>query len=430
MSQRRQRNTLNIWPGYVDALATLLLVFVFVLTLFMVAQYYLTDVLTGRTAALAQLRVQVQELAETLSMEQSRSEQLKGALSASVSQRRGLETRLAQATKRAEEVQGKLAEAEKTVKADKNTIELKLSEIASLQQDIATLKEMRKKLEAKVGDLAGKLQQSQQALTAERDRSKALAQQLQQQAEQTHLAQKEIDKKDIRIQQLNAQIDENRKALEQEKQLTSTARSQVDELNRQVAALRDQLSRLSKALNLSQEKVSSQKEKIEDLGRKLNMALVNKVEELNRYRSEFFGRLREVLGNNPNIRVVGDRFVFQSELFFATASADLGPAGKDKLAKVADTLKQITKEIPSDIDWVLEVEGHTDVRPIHTDQFPSNWELSTARANSIVHYLIDHGIPPERLAAAGFAQFQPLDNRHTPEAYAKNRRIELKFTSR
>jgi chemotaxis protein MotB len=152
------------------------------------------------------------------------------------------------------------------------------------------------------------------------------------------------------------------------------------------------------------------------------------VQKLNRYRSEFFGRLREVLGDHPDIRIVGDRFVFQSELLFPTASATLVPAGRKQLAQLAQTLRSVTRTIPADIDWVLRVDGHTDRRSIHTTQFPSNWELSTARALSVVNYLMAQGIAPKRLVAAGFGEFRPLDDRHTDEAYARNRRIEIKLT--
>ncbi len=201
-------------------------------------------------------------------------------------------------------------------------------------------------------------------------------------------------------------------------------------MNTQIAALREQLSRIAAALDLSEGKVKTQQTQIADLGKKLNLALVNKVEELSRYRSEFFGRLREILGDRPGIRVVGDRFVFQSEVLFAPGSADLTDDAKKALDPVIAALKEIAAKIPPDIDWMLRVDGHTDHRPISTAQFPSNWELSTARALSVVRYAISQGIPAERLAAAGFADLQPIDPADTPEAFRKNRRIELKLTER
>jgi chemotaxis protein MotB len=213
-----------------------------------------------------------------------------------------------------------------------------------------------------------------------------------------------------------------------EKSISSAALAKVDLLNQQIAALRDQLSALAMALDISQAKVKSQQSQISDLGNKLNVALANKVEELAHYRSEFFGRLRDILGKRSDIRVVGDRFVFQSEVLFKPGSADLTDNAKKELAPVMAALKQIAGEIPPDINWVLQVSGHTDHNPIDTPQFPSNWELSTARAMSVVRYAISNGIPANRLAAAGFADTQPIDPDSGPDAYAKNRRIELKLT--
>jgi chemotaxis protein MotB len=194
--------------------------------------------------------------------------------------------------------------------------------------------------------------------------------------------------------------------------------------------LREQLARLSKALDVSEEKSKEQQVQIADLGRRLNLALASKVEELAQYRSEFFGRLREILGDRPDIRVVGDRFVFQSEVLFDQASADLGDPAKKQLMPLATALKELVQKIPKDINWVLRVDGHTDDRPISTAQFPSNWELSTARAISVVKFLIEQGIPAERLAATGFGQYQPLDPREDEVAWRRNRRIELKLTER
>jgi chemotaxis protein MotB len=213
-------------------------------------------------------------------------------------------------------------------------------------------------------------------------------------------------------------------------QITSQSQAEVELLNQQILALRDQLAQLSKALDLSEQKSKDQQIQITELGARLNAALATKVEELARYRSEFFGRLREALGNRQDIRIVGDRFVFQSEVLFDSGSADIGQAGQDQLDTLATTLILIMKEIPSDINWVLRVDGYTDKRPISTPQFPSNWELSTARATAVVKYLISRGIPAERLAAGGFADSSPLDTADTEEAYTKNRRIEFKLDQR
>ncbi|MGH6989852.1 MAG: peptidoglycan -binding protein [Stellaceae bacterium] len=204
----------------------------------------------------------------------------------------------------------------------------------------------------------------------------------------------------------------------------------IAQLDLQIAALRQQLQQISAALNLSEAKNKTANVKIADLGRKLNEALATKVEELAGYRSQFFGQLRKLLGNRKDISIVGDRFMFQSEVLFPTGSATLTDQAKQKLAIVATALKQIAAKIPPDIDWILEVEGYTDKQPISTPQFQSNWELSAARAISVVRFFMAQGIPPTRLSAAGFGKYQPVNTANTPEAYRQNRRIELKLTSR
>jgi len=201
-------------------------------------------------------------------------------------------------------------------------------------------------------------------------------------------------------------------------------------LNRQLAALRQQLSRISAALEASEAKTKEQETQIVNLGSRLNAALASKVEELARYRSEFFGKLRELLGNREDVRVEGDRFVFQSEVLFSSGSADLVGIGRDQISRLATTLKEIAGRIPDSIDWVLRVDGHTDRIPIHTAQFPSNWELSTARAVAVVKLLIADGLPPHRLAAAGFGEYRPLDTTGSPGSLRRNRRIEFKLTGR
>jgi chemotaxis protein MotB len=220
------------------------------------------------------------------------------------------------------------------------------------------------------------------------------------------------------------------KALDSEKAVSARALSQIEVLNQQISALRRQLAALEEALDASEKRDKESQNRIADLGARLNVALAQRVQELSRYRSEFFGRLRAILGNRPDIRVVGDRFVFQSEVFFDTGQATLLPEGRAELDTVANALIELDKKIPSDIPWVLRVDGHTDVRPVTGTNFKSNWDLSAARAISVVQYLISLGVPAQRLVAAGFGEFQPLDNGNTEEAYKRNRRIELKLTER
>jgi chemotaxis protein MotB len=277
-------------------------------------------------------------------------------------------------------------------------------------------------------------QEQRDALLAElgtiRDRAQQLEARVASEEERTTLAQKEIQQRDIRIEDLMAALDSTQAALTGEKKLTEEGRAQVVLLNQQMAALRDQLNQLTAALGAAESKGQQQEVQIADLGRRLNLALASKVEELARYRSEFFGRLREVLGTRQDVRIVGDRFVFQSEVLFPSASATLEEAGKDQLARLASTLLDIARKIPPEVTWILRVDGHTDLRPIATAQFPSNWELSTARAISVVKFLVDHGVPSDRLVAAGFGEYQPLDPGRSEDAFGRNRRIEIKLDQR
>jgi chemotaxis protein MotB len=338
-SRRSRRLGIDIWPGFVDALSQLVMVIVFVLLVFTAGQFYLTDALSGRDAALQRLTQQINQLGDLLSMARNSNTDL--------------QTQLMEITRQL------------------------------------------------------------QASKAENDKARAALA-----GEQQHGA------------QLQTALEGSQQQLQAVQQKASQEQSTIDTLNEQVAALRLQLSQIAAALDLSQAKTKQQEAQIADLGQKLNQALLSKVQELAKYRSEFFGRLRDALGDRPDIHIVGDRFVFQSEVLFDPADAQLSDAAKKRLTIVANALKEIAKEIPPDIPWVLRVDGHTDKRPIDTQQFPSNWELSSARAISVVNFLISQGIPPDRLVAAGFGQYDPVDPADTPEAYRKNRRIELKLTER
>jgi chemotaxis protein MotB len=429
-SRRARRSAINIWPGFVDALAQLLMVIIFILLVFTAGQFFLSDALSGRDKALHQLQQQISELSDLLALERSSSEglranaaSLQAQLKASFAERDTLTTQLAalaakakQDAARADELSGKLRDADALVSADKEKLELQLRELESLRRDIDALHAVRADLEKQVGTLAAAQQQAERDAGALRDRSKELEAKLASAEERTVLAQKEIDARDIRLRALTEQ--------------SEAARGKVDELNASVAALRQQLAQIMAALDISEGKVKQQQTQIADLGKRLNVALANKVQELARYRSEFFGRLREILGDRPDIRVVGDRFVFQSEVLFQPANAELGDAAKRQLDPVIAALNEISAKIPQDLNWVLRVDAHTDRRPINNAQFPSNWELSAARAISVVRYMMSQGIPPNRLVAAGFADFQPLDTADSEDAYRRNRRIELKLTER
>ena len=340
LARARRDSGMNYWPGFVDALSTLVLGIIFLLTIFVVVQFYLTQEVTGKDTALSRLTAQIAQLTELLSLEKT----------------------------------GKM----------------------SLEEQLASLR----------SSLSG--------AENERDRYKGLYEGVGSGAADAQ----------GKVNELSNQVDA-------EKRLTARALAQVEVLNQQIAALRRQLSALEEALDATEKKDKESQARIADLGQRLNIALAQRVQELSRYRSDFFGRLRAILGNRPDIRIVGDRFVFQSEVFFDTGKSTLDkPEGRAELDALAAALLELEKKIPGEIAWVLRVDGHTDVRPINSPQFKNNWELSSARAISVVQYLISRGVPPQRLVAAGFGEFQPIDVEKTDEAFARNRRIELKLTER
>jgi chemotaxis protein MotB len=417
----RGRSAVNIWPGFVDALASVLLVFIFMLLIFVVAQFFLADLASSRFGAIEQLSRNINALLDELSVEKDRRARMQAeisALSAELETTRESRDLLASqvGAARAEIVQGR------------DELARRMLELTSLQQDIEALRAVRDELESRVGQLTAAGEQREEELTAMRDRSKALAARLADEEERTRLAQVSIEERDGRIEVLRTRLDEQGASLEIERAVSADSQAQIARLNEQVSDLRARIARLSDALAISEERSERYKLQVEDLGQKLNMALAERVEKLTRFRSDFFGRLREVLGERSDIRISGDRFVFQSEVLFPSGSAQLEPAGRAQLDRLAETLKSVAAKIPADVDWILRVDGHTDRRPISTPEFPSNWELSTARALSIVRHLINRGIPPERLAATGFGEFRPIDGGNSPAAFARNRRIELKLT--
>jgi chemotaxis protein MotB len=337
---RRRERGVDYWPGFVDALSTLLLAIMFLLTVFVLAQFLLSREISGRDEVLTRLNSQIAELTELLALEKGNTQDVE-------------------------------------------------DQLANLQSSLAT---------------------------AEADRSR-LQQLLSQGTGSSSAA--------------NARIGDLTNQLNQEQQLSARATSQVELLNQQIAALRAQIAAVEQALQASEARDSSSQAQISDLGRRLNVALAQRVQELNRYRSDFFGRLREILSDRENIRIVGDRFVFQSEVLFPVGGNELDPAGRVEMDKLAAALLDLAKEIPAEINWVLRVDGHTDNSPLSgSGRYRDNWELSSARATSVVKYLISKGVPANRLVAAGFGEFQPIAQGDTPDARSQNRRIELKLTER
>ncbi|MFN8701088.1 MAG: peptidoglycan-binding protein [Rhodospirillales bacterium] len=371
---RRHVRTIDVWPGFVDALATLVIAVVFVMMVFAVFQFYLKDVIAGRDDQLARASAQISELAATLALERRQTQDIRqrfdavvAELQASLAEADRLKTEAAAATALSAERAKALEDANKTIDADRAKVEMQLRELEAL----ASMRlEMERRLAA-----------AEEATTAER-------------------------------------------------RVSNEAQAQVALLNRQTAELREQLRRLEAILAESERKSAEAQAQIVDLGRRLNLALASRVEELSRYRSEFFGRLRQALGDRAEVRIVGDRFVFQSEVLFASGAATIELDGGRQLQRLAEVLRDTTSRIPKEIDWVLQVTGHTDRRPIATREFPSNWELSSARAISVVRFLMANGLPAERLQAAGMAEFQPIDERDDEVGWRRNRRIELRLTNR
>jgi chemotaxis protein MotB len=337
---RRAERAIDYWPGFVDALSTLLLAFMFLLTVFVLAQALLSREISGKDEALNRLNTQINELTQLLALERTGKQDAEDQLL---------------------NLQASLNAAE----TEKSRLQLLLEQGAGTGAAA----------ERQLGEVSGQL--------------------------------------------------------DAEKAISQRALAQVELLNQQISALRKQIAALEDALDASESRDRESNAKIADLGKRLNVALAQRVQELNRYRSDFFGRLREILSDRENIRIVGDRFVFQAEVLFPSGSEEINDAGKGEMKKLADAIVELSREIPPDINWVLRVDGHTDNVPLSgTGRFKDNWELSSARATSVVKFLVENGVAPNRLVAAGFGEFQPLEEGDDVATKAKNRRIELKLTER
>lgn len=330
---------MDIWPGYVDALSTMLMMVALVLVIMMAAQFALSNALISRETEVNELAVRLQKLTDALNIERGTSESLRGK---------------------------------------KKELE---DQIARTNNEIA-------------------------------------------------LAQKNLLEAQGRVSGIEKERDDARQDLSRVTQEASTMKVQLSDLFAQVEELNKKLALLTADLATAKTSIADKELKIADLDKKLKKKMLEKVEELSEYRSEFFGKLKKALGNRPDIKIVGDRFVFQSEVFFLSASADLQESGKVELVKLAETLKEITKTIPKDINWMVSIIGHTDKLPISSPQFRSNWELSAARAISVVKFLVETGIPPERLSATGYGEYQQIDPGNDEAALSRNRRIEIKFNQR
>lgn len=547
--RRGRGGNLDIWPGYVDALSTLLMVIIFVLLVFVLAQGFLSVALSSREQAVDALNRRMAELAELLSLEAAQGEQLRqqlGRLNDDVrstaaardatlqslavmreerdnlaAERDGLrserdrlgvrisdlelagrgaaeragamERQLAEALARAERTggdaarlqrdlrdnQAELSQAramiealrreaqtlDRQVRVERETVEARLADLARLSEQIRALTALRDELqrrganeaegrqraEARIGDLErerrstlAELAAAQAVLEALRREAQALDRQVRVERETVTQRLAEMAQLSEQIRALTALRDELERRAAQEQRgrekaeaevgerarLAESAAAQIALLTRQTEALRLELARLSRALDLAEAQERDRNAQIALLGQRLNAALAARVEELQRYRSDFFGRLREVLGERPEVRIVGDRFVFQGEVLFAPGSAELSEAGLRQLRALAAVLAEVTPLIPADIAWVLRVDGHADRTPIRSARFASNWELAAARSIAVAQILIAEGLPANRVAATSFGDAQPIDLGDTPQAFARNRRMELRLTDR
>ncbi len=381
MRRRRSASAISVWPGFVDALSALLMLVIFMLLIYTLTQLYLSQSLTDRDAELSRLNARLVEISALLGLESERSALLSEQL-------RSAEQALSVSREREAILAAEVDRLAETVDADRAQIQVLLGTQAALQQDIEALRALRAELE------------------------------------------QEIDRQAVRIEDLLVVVTEGERALAQSSVLTTAQQAQIAQLDRRIEQLQNQLRAIAAALQLQEALTVTQEVELAALGERLNILLAARVTELEQYQSEFFRNLRTVLADRDDIQIIGDRFVLPSELLFASGSAEIGAAGLTELAEVAALVLELTESIPDEIEWILRVDGHTDTVPIQTAQFPSNWELSAARALSVVRYLEAQGVPAERLAATGFGEYQPIASGTTAEALRANRRIEFKLTNR
>jgi len=365
-NKMRRRHVDYTWPGFVDALSSLLMVIIFVLMIFVLSQFFLSQKMSGQDEALIKLKTNLIELSELLSLERQSTTQLTSHLSI-------LENKIVK-LKNKLELENKLNK--------KNQDELVKNKVLIDFND-KKIKELEQTLDLKI---------------------KAIL-----------LSKNNMKKKNFEIVEKNDFL-----------------KASKEEINRLVSAsikLRNKLSQLQALLSVYKAKDKKDKVKTLNIGKDLNSALARKVEELQKFKSEFFGRVKELIKDRPEIRIVGDRFVFQSEVLFSIGSVEIGSKGQLEMVKLASTLMEIEKSLPTDIDWILQIEGHTDNLSVRAGQtYKDNWELSTKRALSVLRFLIKQGIKPSRLSASGYGSFQPIDKNNNKNAREKNRRIEMKIT--
>lgn len=374
-SRSRTRSSADIWPGFVDAISTLLLVLIFLLTIFVSSEFLLSKLLSNKDDALEGLNIQINQLTELLSLEKKENKNLTTTIS---------------------------------------RLNEKLNN-AGLASDLLSME---------FSDLKNKNMELNRLLNSLKDSNSVIKRDNIKLETQNDKLEAELKELIITLRATSVKL----QTAEEEIKLSEAAKNQVNLLNMQIVELRDQLNIIQNLLDINSEEIKKKDLQIIELGKKLNTALAVKVGELNQYKSEFFGRLRSILGNREDILIVGDRFIFQSEVLFESGSAEVGREGLIQLRNLSRILLDITKDIPNDIPWVLQIQGHTDQNPINTPLYPSNWELSAARAISVGRVLINSGVNSNKISVAGFAEFQPLEFGTDSDSLRKNRRIEIKLT--
>ena len=440
------------WPGFVDALASLLMVFVFVLMVFVIIQANLSFRISGQDSRITALQNELLELGSLLNMERETNLQLSSELSNAQLKVTSLEGDNEQLLSQLASLQTELSDRGDEIIAQQADISALSSQIFELEDNLESARSLADERSDEIEALILRLTASAEAFAEQSDAFNNQAIELQQSITLAKDRDERISILDSKIENLNAKNTLTQEELSEKQRLlliaeqallkqaeelksannaSNEAKAEIDKLLASTTALRLEIQKLSNLLADKERQSINDKIAIADLGKKLNSALATRVQDLQKFRSEFFGQLREVLKNRSEVRVVGDRFIFQSEVLFATGQADISDAGKEQLAEIASALREIEEVIPKDIPWVLQIEGHTDSDPIADNPFfKDNWDLSTERALSVVRFLRSEGIPANRLAAAGYGEFQPIDTQNSEAAKQRNRRIELKLTQR
>jgi len=394
--RREQPWGFNVWPAFTDVLGGVVVVLIFLITIFVIGEVLIGREMTSKETVINQLSGIVQYMEDLIGAGEKERERL----------RRRIDT-----------LEGELAAREQA--------------LAGLRGELAEARADRERSQEALAQAQAERQRLSGALAARQQAYQEVRESKEQTAEIAIDARLEVATLERRIAELTAQMERLNNALAGSREELAAAQGQLAAAHGQTRALRATLEEREAELARRAATIDSQANRIEELDRLIKSRLVERVEELEKYASDFFGRLRDVFANNPDIKIVGDRFVFQSEVLFPSGEAELSPAGRAGLDKFVEVYREVEPELPEDLPIIIEVQGHTDRVPVRADsEFRSNWELSTERALTVVNHLLDRGIPPERLAAVGMGQYHPIDPGDTPEAYRKNRRIELKITSR